>query len=228
MENVMTVNAETRDQVGKKIAKKLRKEGKIPAIIYGGDKETIPVSLIVDEVKHILKSEKGENTVLRIHRDDIKVDAMLHEIQYDYLSDNIIHVDLLRIDISKPVSISVPVKLNGTPIGVRLEDGSLDFVTRELKIKCLVTAIPNEFEIEITDLHSGSSIKADDLDIAEGIELISDPQTVICAVTAKAKEEEVLEEVEEEVAEGEEAAEGEGEKPAEGKKEETTEDKAEK
>lgn len=223
----MTINAETRDQVGKKIAKKLRKEGKIPAIIYGGEKETIPVALFGDDIKHILKSEKGENTVLRIQRDDMKVDAMLHAIQYDYLSDNIIHVDLLRIDIEKPVYINVPVRLEGQAVGVKVEDGVLDFVTREMRIKCLVTQIPNDFTLDITDLHSGSSIKAEDLDIAEGIELMSDPNTVICAVTSKAKEE-VLEEVEEEV-EGEEAkAEGEEEKPAEDKKEESsTEDKAE-
>jgi len=216
MENVMTINAETRDNVGKMIAKKLRREGKIPAIIYGGDKESIPISLIVDDVKGILKSEKGENAVLRIHRGDINVDAMLHDIQYDCLTDRIIHVDLLRIDLEKPVTVSVPIKIEGQAIGVRVEDGIFDFVTREIKIKCLVTQIPNDFDLDVSELHIGQSVKVEDLDIEEEIQLLSDPNTVICAVSTKAKAE-VVEEVEEE--EEAEAVEGEAEEETGDKKE---------
>lgn len=216
MENVMTINAETREEVGKKIAKKLRKEGKIPAIIYGGGKETIPVSLLVDDVKGILKSEKGENTVLRIHRGDINVDAMLHDIQYDYLSDNIIHVDLMRIDLAKPVTISVPVRIAGEAIGVKVEDGIFDFITREIRIKCLVTRIPNEFALDVRQMHTGQSIKVGDLDIEEDIKLLSDPNSVVCSISAKGKVEELEEVVEEEVEEAK--AEEEEEKAAEDKK----------
>ena len=218
MQNVMTINAETRDNVGKQVTKKLRREGKIPAIIYGGNKESIPITLIVEDVKGILKSEKGENTVLRIHRGDINVDAMLHDIQYDCLTDSIIHVDLLRIDIEKPVTVSVPITIMGQAYGVRVEDGIFDFMTREMKIKCLVTQIPNDFELDVTDLHIGQSVKVEDIDIPEGLQLLSDPQTVICAVSTKAKVEEVVEEVEEE--EEAEAAEGEAEEETGDKKDE--------
>ena len=218
MENVMTVKADTRKEVGKKIAKKLRRDGKIPAIIYGGGKETIPISFLSEDVKEILKSEKGENTVLRIQRGDINVDAMLQQVQYDYLSDNIIHVDLLRIDVEKPVNVSVPIKAVGEAVGVKVEDGIFDFITREIKVKCLVTKIPKEIVVDISDLHSGSSIKLEDLDIGEGIELLSNPHTAICAVTAKGKIEEIAEEV---VEEEEAAEEGEAEEEvkAEDKKE---------
>lgn len=209
MENVLNIKAEARSAVGKKVAKRLRTEGLIPAIIYGGQKESIPISLALDDIKKILKSEKKKNAVLRIRRDEIDVDAMLHDIQYDYLSDNIIHVDLLRIDIDKPVTVNVPVKIKGEPIGVKVEDGIFDFITREVRIRCLVTKIPTTYEVDVTGLHSGSSIKAEDLDLDEDIRLLSDPQTVICAVSAKGKEE-VAEEVPEEE---EEAAEEAGEKP---------------
>jgi large subunit ribosomal protein L25 len=149
-------------------------------------------------VKSVLKSEKGENTVLRIHRGDIDVDAMLHDIQYDCLTDRIIHVDLLRIDIKKPVIVHVPIKVKGQAVGVKVEDGIFEFITREVKVKCLVTQIPNDFVIDITGLHIGQSLKAEDLDIEEGIQLLYDPHTMICAVNAKTKAE-VVEEVEEEV-----------------------------
>jgi large subunit ribosomal protein L25 len=201
MEEFMTIKAESRQYVGKKIAKKLRKESKIPAIIYGDKKEPIPISLLIHDVKSILKTDKGENTVLKIHRDDIQVDAMLKELQYDYLGDNIIHADFLRIDLEKEVLANVPVHVKGEPIGVKQEDGIFDFMTRELKVKCLPTKIPKEFVVDVSGLHAGHSIKLEDLDLGEDLEVLSDIHTVICAVAAKALPEE--DEVEEDEVEGE-------------------------
>jgi large subunit ribosomal protein L25 len=212
MENVMTINAESRKESGKKIARKLRKEGRIPAIIYGEKKESIPISFSAHDIKRILKSEKGENTVLRIKRDNIQVDAMLKEVQYDYLSNNIIHLDLIRIDLNKSVNVNVPIVIVGESIGVKMEDGILDFITRELKIKCQATKIPKEFTVDITELHSGQSIKVEALDLGEEIKLLSSPDTVICSVSTKGPEKAEVEEVEEEVEE--EAAEAKAEEPA--------------
>lgn len=216
MENVVTLNAESRHEVGKKIAKKLRKQGRIPAIIYGEHKESIPISLSVNDIKTILKSKTGENTVLRIHRDDMQVDAMLKEIQYDYLSDHIIHVDLIRIDLNKPVNVNVPVVVQGESIGVKVDGGIFDFMTRELKVRCLPTQIPREFLLDISEMKTGDSIKVEDMEVAEGIKIMSDPHTVICAVAARSLVEEAEEAEEseeaEEVAEGAEGAE---EKPEE-------------
>ncbi len=213
MENVITLKADPRHDVGKKIAKQLRKQGQIPAIIYGEKKDSIPISLSLSDVKAILKSESGENTVLRIHREDVQVDAMLKEVQYDYLSDNIIHVDLLRIDLEKPVNVNVPVKVFGDPVGVKVEGGIFDFMTREIRIRCLPTQIPKEFKVDISGLRIGDSIKTEDLEVGEGVKIQSDPHTVICAVSSKAAVEEVIEEEIEEEAEAEAAAEE--EKPEE-------------
>ncbi|MCU0288859.1 MAG: 50S ribosomal protein L25 [Acidobacteria bacterium] len=130
MENVMTLKAESRNEVGKKIAKKLRRDGRIPAIIYGEKEESIPISLAVSDIKIILKSKSGENTVLKIHRDNTQMDAMLKEVQYDYLSDTIIHADLIRIDLNKPVVVNVPIVVTGEPVGVKVEGGFFEFITR--------------------------------------------------------------------------------------------------
>lgn len=188
MENVMTLKAESRNEVGKKIAKRLRREGRIPAIIYGEQKESIPISIAAADLKTILKSETGENTVLRIHRDDVQVDAMLKELQYDYLSDHIIHADLIRIDLNKRVTVNVPVRIEGVPVGVKTEGGFFDFMTREIKLRCLPTQIPREFVLEVTGLHAGQSIKAEDLVIPEGSRLLTDTHVVICSVEAKSGE----------------------------------------
>ncbi|UCH93050.1 MAG: 50S ribosomal protein L25 [Candidatus Aminicenantes bacterium] len=213
----MSIKAESRQEVGKRIAKQLRKQGKIPAIIYGENKESIPISIAINDVKAILKGEKGENTVLRIHRDDIEVDAMLKEIQYDYLSDHIIHVDFLRINLDNPVTAWVPVTVTGEPIGVKVEDGIFDFITRDVQVKCLPTKIPKGIEIDVAELHAGHSIKAEDMELAEDIQLLSDPQRVICAVTSKVKPAAVEEKPEAE----EEAAEVPEEQPEADKKEES-------
>lgn len=185
MEDLMVIQAESRKDVGKKISKKLRKQGKIPAIIYGESKESIAVSIDLQSVKAILKSEKKGNTVIRIHCDDIQVDAMLHEIQYDYLSEKIIHVDLLRVDINKPVNVWVPIIVKGDPIGVKLEDGIFEFITREIKVRCLPTQIPTNYQLNVSDMHAGNSIKAENLELGEGIRLLLESDRVICAVTAK-------------------------------------------
>ena len=218
MQNIMNVNAESRKEVGKKISKKLRNQGKIPAIIYGGDRESIPISLLLIDLKLILKAEMGENTILRIHRDDIKVDAMLKKIQLDYLSEKIIHADFIRIDLTKPIEVNVPVVIKGESIGVKLEEGIFDFVNRELKIWSVPDKIPKAIEVDISDLHVGHSIKVEELELAEDFEFLSDPQTVICSVSAKGmvEEEEVVEEEgeeEAEVAEGEAEAKDKEEKP---------------
>jgi large subunit ribosomal protein L25 len=185
MENVMTLKAESRNEVGKKIAKKLRREGRIPAIIYGEHKESIPISIAAADLKTILKSETGENTVLRIHRDDVQVDAMLKELQYDHLSDHIIHADLIRIDLNKRVTVNVPVRITGVPVGVKTEGGFFDFMTREIRLRCLPTQIAKEFVLDVTGLHAGQSIKAEDIEMPEGSRLLTDAHAVVCSVEAK-------------------------------------------
>jgi large subunit ribosomal protein L25 len=227
MENIMSVNAESRKEVGKQIAKRLRREGKIPAIIYGENIESIPISLTLSDIKNILKSEMGENTILRIHRDDMQVDAMLKEVQYDYLSTNIIHADFIRIDLNKTIDVNVPILLTGEPIGVRVEDGILDFVRREVELRCMPTKIPEKIEVDVSELHIGHSLKIGSLEIDKDLELISDPNLVVCAVSVKgaAEVEEVEEEELEEGVEGEEGETTEGEEGTEKKEEEKKQDK---
>jgi len=217
MKNIVEVKAQSRDNVGKQVAKRIRREGKIPAIIYGEKKDSIPISIDLEYVKKILKAEMGENTILKIKRDKVEVDAMLKNVQYDYLSSTIIHADFIRIDLKKKIDISVPIILVGEPIGVRIEDGILDFVNREVDIRCLPANIPSKFEIDVTDIHVGNSLKFEIIELDEDAELLSSPGRVICAVSLKgsAEEEEVAEE--EELEEGEEGVDEDSDEEKSGK-----------
>jgi large subunit ribosomal protein L25 len=190
MENVITINAELRKEISKKARKDLRSQGKIPAVIYGISSESIPISVNLGDIKGIMKSENKDNSILRIQQGEkTKFDAMIKDIQYDYLSDHIIHVDFIRIDLNKPVDVEVPILLEGEPIGVKTEDGLLEFIQREILVRSLPTSIPKEIRIDISGLHIGQSIKVENLAKSDAYQLISPANTVICAVAAKAKEE---------------------------------------
>jgi large subunit ribosomal protein L25 len=207
MENLITINAEPRKEISKRASKELRAQGMVPAIVYGITAESIPIAVKLSDIKGVLKSESRENSLLRISQGEkSKVDAMIKEIQYDYLSDHIIHIDFIRIDLNKPVEVEVPVVLEGEPIGVKTEDGLLEFISREILVRSLPTSIPKEIRIEISGLHINQSIKVENLPKSEAYQFLSPANTVICAVAVKAKEEVA------EVAEVAEAA----EVPAEG------------
>jgi large subunit ribosomal protein L25 len=203
MENLITINAELREEITKKACKNLRAQGKIPAIVYGITSESIPISVELGDIKSIMKSEKKENSILRILQSNkAKFDAMIKEIQYDYLSDHIIHVDFIRIDLNKLLEVEVPIVLFGEAIGVKTEDGLLEFISRTVHVRCLPTQIPKEIRVDVSALHIGQSIKVETLVKTDDYQVISTANTVICAVAAKAKEEVV------EVAEVAEVAEG--------------------
>jgi large subunit ribosomal protein L25 len=190
MENVITINAELRKEISKKARKDLRSLGKIPAVIYGITAESIPISVSLGDIKGIMKSENKDNSILRIQQGEkTKFDAMIKDIQYDYLSDHIIHVDFIRIDLNKPVDVEVPIVLEGEPIGVKTEDGLLEFIQREILVRSLPTSIPKEIRIDISGLHIGQSVKVENLAKSDAYQFISPANTVICAVAAKAKEE---------------------------------------
>jgi len=190
MENVITINAELRKEISKQARKGLRAQGKIPAVVYGITAESVPIAVSLADIKGILKSENKENSILRITQGEkSKFDAMIKDIQYDYLSDHIIHVDFIRIDLNKPVEVEVPVVIEGEAVGVKTEDGLLEFITREVMVRSLPTSIPKEIRVDISALHIGQSIKVENLVATESYQLISPANTVICAVAAKAKEE---------------------------------------
>ena len=190
MENVITINADLREAISKKACKSLREQGKVPAIIYGITADSVPIAVNLSDIKGIMKSEKKENTILRIMQSDkAKFDAMIKDIQYDYLSDHIIHVDFIRIDLKKMVEVEVPIILFGEAVGVKTEDGLLEFINRNVHVRCLPTQIPNDIRIDVSALHIGQSIKVETLVKTDAYQVISPANTVICAVAAKAKEE---------------------------------------
>ena len=194
------IKADKREIFGKNASRRLRKEGMIPAVIYGARDETVSLNLKKKEIFKILRSEAGENTVFQISFDSEMRDAMIKELQRDPVTDEILHADFIQIAMDQTVRVSVPVVITGEAVGVKTEGGFVDFMTREVEIECLPKAIPEHIEVDISDLHLHQSLKVEDIASAEGVEILSAPDTILVLIEAPSKEEEKeVEEKEEEI-----------------------------
>jgi len=199
------IRAEIREVFGKNASRRLRKEGKLPAILYGKNIRNVSLTLDKKDIFDVLKSETGENTIFKVSFNSKKKNAMIKELQKDPVTDALLHADLILIAMDEVVNIAVPLLLIGEAVGVKAEGGFVDFVNREVEVECLPKDIPENIEIDISDLHLYQSIKVDELSPPEGVTITTDDQSVIVLIEAPSKEEEVkeVEEVEEEITEEE-------------------------
>lgn len=194
------IKANKREIFGKNASRRLRMEGMIPAVIYGAREATVSLKLKKQEIFKILRAESGENTILQISFDSEMRDAMIKELQRDPVTDEILHADFIQITMDKTIRISVPVVTVGEAVGVKTEGGFVDLMSREVELECFPKDIPENIEIDISDLHLHQSFKVEDIAPVEGVEILSAPDTILVLVQAPSKEEEIeVEETEEEV-----------------------------
>ena len=222
------IKAEKREIIGKNASRRLRREGMIPAVLYGGGSSNVSLTLKKQDVFMILRSDTGENTVFQVSFDSESRDVMIKELQRDPVTDEILHADFVHIAMDKVIRVSVTVVSMGEAVGVKAEGGFVDFVTREVEVECLPKDIPEHIEIDISGLHLRQSLKAEDITLPEGVKLITSSDTLLVMIEVPLKEEEIeVEEEEEEVIAEEEEPEVIGkEKPEKGKEgKEATEEK---
>lgn len=205
----MTIEVERREALGKNANRRLRAAGVVPAIVYGGGRDSVAIGVDRKLMQDCLRSG-GENAVFLLKLADTSRQrhVMIRDIQAHPLNGELIHIDFQRIEMTEKVRVKVPVELVGVAIGVKNEGAMLDFVTREVEVECLPTAIPNNLELDVSELHAGQHVEASDVELPEGVELAGDTQDrVIVSVVARraadvaeeeAAEEELLEAEQEE------------------------------
>src|ERR1051325_1609956 len=181
----VTLEVTRRERSGKEYAKKLRQENKIPAVVYGGHKD--PVAITVERkavVDLIQKSEHGVRSIflLKMAGSDQQRHAMIKDIQIDPISRKMTHVDFVRVVMDEVVRTTVPVHVNGTPIGVK-EGGLLDFQVRELHVECLPNAIPDRIDIDIANVGMHQYMRIPELPVPQGVKILDDPERVVVGVT---------------------------------------------
>ncbi len=190
MRKDITVAATPRPARGKNEARRLRVSGLMPAIIYGTGKDPVAVAVNPKEVNKILNSSTGHNTIFDMAVGDAPAEpVMVVDWQHHPLRGNLMHVDLLRIDLEKSIKVSVPVHLKGESVGVKIGGGLLEVVNREVEIECLPNDIPEFFEVDVTSLGLNQGVRAGDLKLAESMRLLAPAEAVLVHVTAPRNEE---------------------------------------
>jgi len=186
----ITVAAQPRATRGKNEARRTRKQGLIPAVVYGAYKAPIPVSVSPKAIHQIVHSSTGYNTIFNLQIEGAEdTPVMLVDHQNDPIRGTLLHADLKRIDLSKRLRVSVPVGTQGEPKGVKTQGGLLEIISRAAEIECLPDEIPEHFVVDVTELMMGQSKRFSDLPMSGSMKLLGSPDTVIAHVVAMRAEE---------------------------------------
>jgi len=201
---------EVREGTGKGPARRLRQQGRAPAVLYGHGRTPVALSFERKALELILvHSHHGLNTLIDLRGGGSGVAGktiMIRELQRDPVRGDVLHADMLEVAADEVVHVSVPVHLDGTPRGVTQENGMLDQSLREIELECLPRAIPDELVVDVSELGLGDSLHVSDVPLPEGVELRSDPELSVASVVASTVSEEAEELEEAEAAEAAEAA----------------------
>jgi large subunit ribosomal protein L25 len=186
-QNVLEANP--REAGTKNHARRVRREGKIPAVVYGAGKEAVPLSVDPRHVLRILRSETGHNTIF-----DLAVSggenakAMIVDWQYEPIKGHLLHIDLKRIAMDKALRVSVPIVLQGVPAGVKTEGGILEQMLREVEIECLPGDIPSHIDVDVSELTFGKVLRVEDLPHSEKLKFLTEANQPVAHVTSVKEE----------------------------------------
>lgn len=207
MTSISTLSAQKREGTGKGVARKLRQDGRVPAVLYGRDLASVHLSVDAGEAERLFHSISVDNTIVELRVDGEKeaFQTLVREIQSHPWKANLLHIDFLRVQAGVAVEMDVPVRLVGVPAGVKLDGGTLEQIIHDLPIRCIPSKIPGSIEVDVTALGLNDVIHVRDIDVGEGVEVRIAPDQTVCSVAIPRAEEEVV--VDELLEEGEEGLE---------------------
>jgi large subunit ribosomal protein L25 len=182
------LEAQARKPGTKNEARRVRREGKIPAVVYGAGKDSLPVSVDPRVVTRILNSESGHNTIFDLTLDGDKTKAMIVDWQYEPIKGRLLHIDLKRIALDKLLTVSVPIELRGEAEGVKTQGGILEQMLREVEIECLPADIPSHIELDVSQLTFGKVLRVSDLPRSDKIKFLTDENQPVAHVTSVKEE----------------------------------------
>lgn len=231
----IVIEAEAREVGSSNAARRMRREEKLPAVVYGGGKGSHPIILNPVEIISILKSESGQNTIFKLKVGGGAEDnVMIFDVQIDPITHHLIHADLVRIALDVEIEVSVLLRIVGEAKGVVADGGVLDHSLRELVVSCLPGDIPESIEVDVSELEMNHSIKVEDLQVPANVTVVTDPDRSVASVVAPVSEADLeadlgIEgaEIEGEPIEGVEPEEDAGKAPAEEAEEAEKETKSE-
>src|SRR6516162_10637225 len=205
----IVVNAKTRDDRGKNAARRLRREGFVPGVVYGGKGENIAVAVDPKALQKVLRSEAGRNSILKLDiANEGATNAILKSWQVDPIKESFLHADFYRIAMDVAIRVTVPIHVVGEARGVKVDAGILELIMREIEVECLPGDIPERIDVDVSDLGINGALRVADLAAPAKVKILEAADQVVVHVVA------VKEEVAPTAAAAAPAAEGEAAAPA--------------
>jgi large subunit ribosomal protein L25 len=189
MERV-TLGVEKREKLGKGGARALRRNGIAPGILYRGG-ASIAVQLSGKELSQFISKTAGEQVIVNLQFPDDVKQAIVKDYQIDPVMGNLLHVDFQEISATEAIRVMVHVVIRGEAVGVKRDKGILQYGIRDIEVECLPDKIPGRIDVDVSNLEIGQSVHVSDLNLAEGIRVLTSPDEVIVTVTAVKEEEAV-------------------------------------
>jgi large subunit ribosomal protein L25 len=188
MAQIVQLKVESRSTQGTGAARAMRRDGQVPAVIYGRGRDPVPLAVNGVELGRLLEKIHPESTIVELSLDGATVRTLIREVQRHPVRPGIVHVDFYEIRAGEKIRLEVPIHCVGIPDGVRNQGGTLDQVIRNVAIEVLPADIPERVELDVTALTIGKSLHISDLKIVAG-EILMDPALTVCTVVAPRVEE---------------------------------------
>ena len=182
------LEAQPREAGSKGHARRVRRDGKIPAVVYGAGKDSKPISVDPRHVSRILNSESGHNSIFDLALDGERTKAMIVDWQYEPIKGALLHIDLKRIAMDRKLEVKVPITLIGEAAGVKQQGGILEQILREVEIECLPADIPSSIEVDVTELVMGKVLRVSDLPHNEKLTFLTDENQPVAHVVSVKEE----------------------------------------
>jgi len=190
----IVLKASLRENKGKEVCKKMRREGHIPAVVYKDGKDALSLQVENGELWHALHTEAGTNAIITLSVSDgekpSQKTVILKDIQLDPISDKFVHVDFHEISLKEKLKVKVPIVAKGEAIGVKEEEGVLGQIMWDVEVECLPTAIPEHIDVNVEELKIGDSIYLKDIESPADVDVLGDPEQIVLSVHPPALEEE--------------------------------------
>jgi len=180
------IDGQVRDKLGSRYAARLRQDGRLPGVLYGHGQDPVHVSFDAHELDHVLHAH---SQILEVKVDG-KADAcLIKDIQWDHLGREVVHVDLTRVDLSEKVTVEVEIELKGEPKDLEKPGAIMDTPTAMLEVECRADSIPEMLYLDVAEMQIGDSKAASEVPLPEGVELVTDPETVVAHISFVEEEE---------------------------------------
>ena len=190
MSKNVVVEALERSDLGKNASRRLRKGGGVPGVVYGLDRPPFSVGVGARKIEEVLGLETGRNTIftLSLTGQDRSRAVMIKALQRDPVTERLVHVDFVRVDLAKAVRVNVPIRLIGIAEGVKSDGGLLEFMLRQVEVECLPSDIPDHLDLDVTSLRLNQHLSVKDLPVRDRVTVLDDAEAIVCGVAVPKEE----------------------------------------